>query len=95
MLHPGLLAEALQRDPNDRGVRIDGRRTYNNAFWATHYGQSEGYDCEFWVPQMLGVSGNVVALMPNGITYYYFSDNQEFTWDAAVKQADKIKPLCP
>jgi hypothetical protein len=44
---------------------------------------------------MEGVSGNVVALFPNGVTYYYFSDNQEFTWDAALKEVNKIKPLCP
>jgi hypothetical protein len=94
-LHPGMLAAALQRDPDDRGVRIDSQRMYNNAFWATRYGPSEGYACEFWVPQMLGVSGNVVALLPNGVTYYYFSDNREFTWDAAVREADKIQPLCP
>jgi CubicO group peptidase (beta-lactamase class C family) len=94
VLHPDLLAAALQRDPNDRGVAIDSRRMYNNAFWADKYTQASGFDCEFWVPQMLGVSGNVVALMPNGVTYYYFSDNQEFTWDAAVREADKILPLC-
>ena len=94
VLHPGLLAAALQRSPDDRGVTIDSQRMYNNAFWANHYTQADGFDCEFWVPQMLGVSGNVVALMPNGITYYYFSDNQEFTWDAAVRELDKIAPLC-
>jgi CubicO group peptidase (beta-lactamase class C family) len=95
ILHPGLLAAALQQDPNDRGVPIDSERRYNNAFWANSYSQSGGYDCEFWVPQMLGVSGNVVALFPNGITYYYFSDNQEFTWEAALHETDKIIPLCP
>jgi CubicO group peptidase (beta-lactamase class C family) len=94
VLHPGLLATALQRDPGDRGVEIDSRRMYNNAFWAERYTPADGFDCEFWVPQMLGVSGNVVALMPNGITYYYFSDNQEFTWKAAVRESDKIRPLC-
>jgi len=94
ILHPDLLAAALQQNPDDRGVQIDSRRMYNNAFWANHYTRSNGYDCEFWVPQMLGVSGNVVALFPNGITYYYFSDNQEFTWDAALRESDKIIPLC-
>jgi hypothetical protein len=94
-LHPGLLAAAIQRDPDDRGVKIDSQRMYNNAFWANRYTQANGFDCEFWVTQMLGVSGNVVALMPNGVTYYYFSDNQEFTWDAAVREADKIAPHCP
>jgi formylglycine-generating enzyme required for sulfatase activity len=95
VLHPGLLAAAMQQDPDDRGVEIDGRREYNNAFWAQRYGQEDGFDCEFWVPQMLGISGNVVALMPNGSTYYYFSDNQQFTWDAAVRESNKIAPHCP
>jgi CubicO group peptidase (beta-lactamase class C family) len=95
VLQPDLLAAALQQDPADRGVRIDGQRMYNNSFWANRYAESNGYACEFWVTQMLGVSGNVVALFPNGITYYYFSDNQEFTWDAALRESDKIVPLCP
>jgi len=95
ILHPDLLAAAMQQDPNDRGVKIDSQRMYNNAFWANRYTRAAGFDCEFWVTQMLGVSGNVVALMPNGITYYYFSDNQEFTWEAALREADKISPLCP
>jgi hypothetical protein len=95
ILHPGLLAAALQQAPNDRGVKIDNQRMYNNAFWANRYTRANGFACEFWVTQMLGVSGNVVALMPNGVTYYYFSDNQEFTWEAALREADKISPLCP
>ena len=95
VLQPGLLAAALQRNPDDRGVKIDSQRMYNNAFWASHYTKADGFKCEFWVPQMLGVSGNVVALLPNGITYYYFSDNREFTWNAALREADKIAPLCP
>jgi len=95
ILNPDLLAASLQQNPDDRGVQIDSQRMYNNSFWANHYTISNGFDCEFWVPQMLGVSGNVVALFPNGITYYYFSDNQEFTWDAALRESDKIIPLCP
>jgi hypothetical protein len=95
VLHPGLLAAALQRNSDDRGVKIDSQRMYNNAFWASHYTKADGFNCEFWVPQMLGVSGNVVALLPNGTAYYYFSDNREFTWDAALREADKIAPLCP
>jgi hypothetical protein len=94
ILHPDLLAAALQRDAGDRGVDMGPGRKYNNSFWATHYTQADGYDCEFWVPQMLGVSGNAVVLMPNGSTYYYFSDNREFTWDAAVWESNKIRSHC-
>jgi hypothetical protein len=43
---------------------------------------------------MQGVSGNVVALFPNGTAYYYFSDNQEFTWIEALREANKLIPMC-
>ena len=94
ILHPGLLAAAMQLDPDDRGVDIDSRSKYNNAFWARVYDQREGYDCEFWVPHMLGYSGIVIVMMPNGSSYYYASDNQEFTWLAALKESNKITPHC-
>ncbi|MBE0686753.1 MAG: hypothetical protein IH585_12250 [Anaerolineaceae bacterium] len=95
VLKPELLAASLHQDPDDGGVRIDNQRMYNNAFWATHFTESNGFDCEFWVPQMLGVSGNLVALFPNGITYYYFSDNDEFVYIQALRESNKIIPLCP
>jgi hypothetical protein len=95
ILHPGILAAALQQDPQDRGVAIDQNRRYNNAFWAQSYGPAQEYECQFWVTQMLGISGNAVALLPNGTSYYYFSDSKDFTWDAAVRESDKIIPLCP
>jgi CubicO group peptidase (beta-lactamase class C family) len=95
ILHPDMLAASLQHNPSDRGVRIDQRRMYNNAFWAEEYSKPNGFDCEFWVVQMLGVSGNVVALIPNGTIYYYFSDNQEFTWDSVVRESNKLIAICP
>ncbi len=95
ILHPAVLAAALQHDPNDRGVDRNGGGKYNNAFWADTYGKSDGFDCDFWVPQMLGYSGIVVVLMPNGTNYYYASDGRDFTWAAAVREADKIIPHCP
>jgi hypothetical protein len=36
-----------------------------------------------------------VVLMPNGAAYYYFSDNDEFAWYAAVDAANRLKPMCP
>jgi hypothetical protein len=95
VLQPDMLSASLQRNPDDRGVRIDPQRMYNNGFWANRYMEANGYDCDFWVVQMLGVSGNVIALIPNGTIYYYFSDNQEFTWDSAVQESNKLLPICP
>lgn len=94
ILHPQLLAAAMQENPGDRGVSIDSRAKYNNAFWARIYDQKEGYDCEFWVPHMLGYSGIVVVMMPNGSSYYYASDNQDFTWLEAIKESNKIAQHC-
>jgi hypothetical protein len=93
ILQAGMLSSTLQHDPKDRGVDRGGQGKYNNAFWADRY--KSGFDCELWVPTMLGYSGIVVALFPNGSTYYYASDNREFTWDLALREADKISPLCP
>jgi len=95
ILHPDYLASALQANPDERGVSIDPRRKYNNGFWAETHTASEGYDCSFWVPHMLGISGNVVLLLPNGTTYYYFSDHQDFTWTGVLREANKIKTFCP
>jgi hypothetical protein len=93
-LDPDVLAAALQRDVDDRGVVTYPGGRYNNAFWADSYYQSDGFDCQFWVATMQGYSGIVVALFPNGASYYYASDGRDFTWDAALKEADKIIPLC-
>ncbi|MBN1260958.1 MAG: hypothetical protein JXB35_09790 [Anaerolineae bacterium] len=94
VLDPGLLAAALQRDPQDRGLEIEEGRYYNNGFWATRYTEAGGFDCEFWTAEMVGISGNVVVLMPNGTTYYYYSDSREFFWASAVRESGKIVPHC-
>jgi hypothetical protein len=33
-------------------------------------------------------------MMPNGATYYYFSDSGTFTWQAAVQEAHKLRQHC-
>ena len=38
------------------------------------------HSCSFWIPFMSGYGGITVAMAPNGATYYYFSDNEEFSW---------------
>jgi CubicO group peptidase (beta-lactamase class C family) len=90
ILHPEVLAASLQRDPEDRGVNTPWGK-YNNAFWANRY----SFECDVWVVEMQGYSGIVLVLMPNGASYYYASDGREFTWDAAVREANKIIPYCP
>jgi CubicO group peptidase (beta-lactamase class C family) len=93
ILSPGLLAQALQRDPGDRGVIRDGNGRYNNGFWADQYRVESG--CSVWVPHMYGYSGILVALMPNGTAYYSASDNQEFSSVSAIQESDALISMCP
>jgi hypothetical protein len=69
---------------------------YHNYFWAKHMTTAEfpQYRCNFWVSFMTGYGGNSVVLLPNGATFYIFSDGNEFVWYAAVSEIDKIAPLC-
>lgn len=43
-----------------------GETTYINAFWVTSFQDSRG--CRMFYPRMLGWGGNLVALMPGGMT---------------------------
>ncbi|TMR19303.1 beta-lactamase family protein [Nonomuraea turkmeniaca] len=98
VLHPGLLGATMQKDPADRGIATTSAAgfRYNNGFWAKQLTPAEfpQYDCSFWVPFMSGYGGITVAMLPNGATYYYFSDNDEFSWYAAVHEAGKLAPYC-
>ncbi len=95
ILQPDILDDALQRDPTDRGVDRDGNGKYNNAFWADNYPLGDNSGCTVWVPHMYGISGILVALMPNGTTYYYASDNQEFVSMPTIQESNEIIPMCP
>jgi hypothetical protein len=69
---------------------------YHNYFWARHMTTAEfpQYHCDFWVPLMSGYGGNSVLLLPNGATFYIFSDGDEWEWFGAVNEINKIAPLC-
>ena len=99
ILEPSMLAATLQRNPDDRGLNTSGIPIfkYNNGFWAREWIPSEArqYKCSFWTPFMSGYGGITVVLMPNGSIYYYFSDNNEFSWYDAVNESNKISPMCP
>lgn len=68
---------------------------YNNGFWSRKYEKGEfGCSSETWIPFMSGFGGITVALLPNNMTYYYFSDGYTYSWDKAVRAANRIKPFC-
>jgi hypothetical protein len=69
---------------------------YNDGFWAKHFTPADFPQdkCSFWVPFMSGFGGITIAMLPNGATYWYFSDNDEFSWYDAVHEAAKLAPVC-
>jgi hypothetical protein len=71
-------------------------RRYAHGFWGKYVTTAEfpEYSCNFWVSLMSGYGGNVVALLPNGATFYVFSDGREFLWVDSVREVGKLAPMC-
>jgi len=71
-------------------------RRYAHGFWGKHMTPAEfpEYSCDFWVSIMAGYGGNIVALLPNGVTFYISSDGMEFPWVDAVGEMAKLRPMC-
>ena len=94
-LDQAMLSASLQQDPADRGlVAGAGDLRYNNGFWAYDSGPSLGCEDAVWTPFMSGVSGITIALFPNGVVYYYFSDSYVFRWQSGREIAHAIRNLC-
>ena len=72
---------------------------YNNGFWYFDLNQSTthnfGCSAAKWVPYMSGYGGISVVLLPNGMVYYNFSDNDEYAWTKSAIELDKIAKMCP
>ncbi len=76
---------ALQRNPNDRGIKAEQNNKagylYNNGFWAKDVlicGEMKS------IPFMSGFGGISIALSLNGDIYYSFSDGGSHAWADAV-----------
>lgn len=91
-------ASALgQAKTGSGGIAEPNSRRYANGFWGRHLTRQEfpEHRCDFWVSLMTGYGGNIVALLPNGATFYVFSDGGEFPWADAVSEISKLAPMCP
>jgi hypothetical protein len=73
----------------------NGRR-YSHGFWGRRIGSAEHpeYSCDYWTSFMAGYGGNIVMLLPNGATYYIFSDGMEFPWESPMHEINKLAPMC-
>lgn len=95
LVAPSQLDGAMQRAVADPGVQAgDAQFRYNNGVWAWNAQSVLQCPHPIWIPFMSGFGGIVVAMMPNGLTYYYWSDGGEYRWARAVRAADRVAPLC-
>ncbi|MBS0377130.1 MAG: serine hydrolase [Proteobacteria bacterium] len=81
------------------GERLSGAETtYFNAFWVTSYVARNG--CRVFYPRMIGWGGNIVALMPRGITGIRLArggedaDDSEVDTSAMAQLADSLSGFC-
>lgn len=94
MLDSSLLADALQQTSN-RGLEAGSSTSkYQNGFWAWNAKASLGCANDTWISYMSGYGGIGVVLLPGGMTYYYFSDNAEYTFVTSITELHKIQNLC-
>jgi hypothetical protein len=105
VLDAARLQESLFQNSSSLGLPVPDTGTpavpntyrYNKSFWGKKITTSEfpQIRCNVWAPFMSGYGGNSIVLMPNGVTFYVFSDNNEFNWGSDVIEANKLAPLCP
>ena len=74
-----------------------GRYHYHMSFWYMPFRGSGG--CFTWIPEMLGLGGNMVTLMPNGMTGVRLSDAYpgspgQSEGESMARLADNLEPFC-
>lgn len=103
----GQMLAAMQRTTSDTGVAAvsadltgdadgtvaAGGYRYSNGVWA-YPTTNQVPGCGLRVPFMSGYGGITIAMMPNGATYYYVSDNGEFSWASTIAELNKLAPMC-
>src|SRR3984957_39799 len=93
----------LLAGPNPRGLPTGeklpaGETTYTNAFWITSYVAPD--DCRVFYPRMIGWGGNIVALMPGGLTGIRLAksgetaDNSEVDTGGMAQVANSLSRFC-
>ncbi len=70
----------------------DGEGRYHLSFWSQAYRDRSG--CLNRIPSMTGYGGNLVALMPNGVTALRFADSFNYERRGMIEAAEALAPFC-
>jgi hypothetical protein len=89
-----MLDQALQRTNAPNGLPAGDVAHYSHGFYAIDLGGALNCEASYWVPMMSGYGGISVAVLPGGMTYYYFSDGNVHAWARPLQALHRVKPLC-
>jgi hypothetical protein len=97
LLSAARLAEALYRAGAPAGLPLGLRNRFGNllyhlSFWSVPYRTGTG--CFFQIPYMAGYGGNVVALLPNGVSAFRFADAMVYDVPALIRAGEAVRPFC-
>ena len=92
LLSRAKLAEALYQT-DIRGLPVAGHagESYHMSFW---YFTSRQASCTVQVPRMDGWGGNLIELLPNGMTAFYLSDDFVYAYRDLADAAHEVESLC-
>jgi hypothetical protein len=96
ILSAGKVAEALYRTavtglPTGAKNRF-GEGRYLLSFWSVPYRTDT--DCFFQIPYMAGFGGNVVALLPNGVSVFRLADGETWDLETMIRAGEALRPFC-
>jgi CubicO group peptidase (beta-lactamase class C family) len=95
LLHAAKLVEALYKTdarglPSRQENRF-GEGRYHLSFWSVPYRTATG--CLFQIPYMLGFGGNIVLLLPSGISAFRFADGHHYDVDTMILAGEAMRPF--
>jgi Beta-lactamase len=99
LLSAAKLAEALYKTdakglPSGWTGNRFGEGRYHLSFWSVPYRTASG--CFFQIPFMAGGGGNIVMLLPNGLSAFRIADGDHCDVDTMVLAGEAIRPFpCP
>jgi len=71
-----------------------GEGRYHLSFWSMPYRTRTG--CSFQIPYMGGFMGQLVVLLPNGISAFRFADGDNYDVEPMVRVGEALRPFpCP
>jgi hypothetical protein len=75
-------------------MNVFGEGRYHLSFWSVPHHTRNG--CSYQIPYMAGFLGNLVVLLPNGISTFRFADGGDYDVNPMVLAGETLRPFsCP